>query len=139
MAHIPVTINGVAFPKNKKDPPFPVTIVGYAWITGLEVGGGPIIPPDHVPPVDPPLVIWGGPIDPYPDIGGPGPQPPAGAHPEHPIVIPPDLPPEQPPPGSTTDQVHAGWNFNDGKNPQYPNVGWYYVYIPPPGSATPKK
>jgi hypothetical protein len=58
-----------------------------------------VIPPDAIspgvpshpivlPPV-PPLGIWGGPIDPYPDIGGPGPQPPAGAHPSHPIVIPP--------------------------------------------------
>ena len=122
MAHIPVTINGVAFPKNKKDPPFPVTIVGYAWITGLEVGGGPIIPPDQVPPVDPPLVIWGGPIDPYPDHGLPEPP------------MPPDQPPTDPPP-----KPHEGWNFNTGGNPDYPNAGWYYVYVPKPGQPGPKR
>ena len=43
MSHVPVTLNGVIYPKNKKDAPFPATFVGYAWISGLEVGGGPII------------------------------------------------------------------------------------------------
>ena len=125
MAHVPVTINGVAFPKDKKNPPFPVTIVGYAWITGLSVGGGPIVPPDEVPPVEPPLVIWGGPFDP--------------PHVEHPIVLPdPPVPPENPPEGPPP-KPHEGWNFNNGSNPEYPNVGWYYVYIPPPGTATPKR
>jgi hypothetical protein len=59
MSVVPVTISGVAYPKNKKDPPMPVTIVGFAWVTGLGVGGGPAEPPVHVehpivlPPVDP--------------------------------------------------------------------------------------
>lgn len=125
MSVVPVIFSGVFYPKNKKDPPLAGTFVGNAAIAGLEVGGGPILPPDEVPPVDPPLVIWGGPYDP--------------PHPEHPIVLPdPPVPPLQPP-ASTTEQVHPGWNFNDGKNPQYPNVGWYYVHIPGEGEAEPKR
>lgn len=124
MAGVPITFQGMMYPRDKSGDPYPFTALGIATITGLTIGGGPILPPDQVPPVDPPAEVW----------------PPDDAHPEHPIVFPPDLPPEQPPPeGSTTDQVHAGWNFNDGKNPQYPNVGWYYVYIPGPGDASPKR
>lgn len=60
MSVVPVTINGVAYPKNKKDPPYPVTIVGYAWISGLHPDQSPpgAQPhPEHpivLPPVDPP-------------------------------------------------------------------------------------
>jgi hypothetical protein len=126
MAGVPITFRGTMYPKDKSGDPYPFTALGVAEITGLHVGGGPILPPDEVPPVQPPLVIWGGPFDP--------------PHPEHPIVLPdPPVPPEQPPSGSTTDQVHPGWNFNDGKNPQYPNTGWYYVYIPGEGEASPKR
>ena len=139
MAAVPVTIQAMIYPRDKSGDPYPATIVGFASITGLTIGGGPILPPDQVPPIDPPLVIWGGPIDPYPDIGGPGPQPPAGAHPEHPIVLPPDQPPPVDPPTTPDHKVHEGWNFNDGSNPTYPNVGWYYVYIPGPTDAQPKK
>ena len=121
MAAVPVTIQCMVYPRDKSGAPYPATLVGFASITGLTIGGGPIIPHDEVPPVDPPLVIWGGPIDPYPDHG---------------LPVPP-TPPDQPPPSG--DKVHAGWNFNDGSNPSYPNVGWYYVYIPAPGSAQPKK
>ena len=120
MASVPVTIQCNVYPRDKSVPPYPATIVGFASITGLEVGGGPILPPDEVPPVDPPLIIWGGPIDPYPDHG---------------LPIPP-LPPVNPP--STTDTVKPNaWNWNDGKNPQYPNVGWYYVYVPAPTDPQP--
>jgi len=119
MGVVPVTINGVAYPKNKKDPPFPVTIVGYAWITGLH--------PDANPPTD----------QPYPDHGLPGPQP----HPEHPIVIPPELPPiEEPPPETPLDQLltlvakpppaEGGWGW-------FPEYGW--VYSPAAGTAGPKR
>lgn len=52
-------------------------------------GGGSGNYPDNTLP-QPPLGTWGGVAPPYVDIGGPGPQPPAGAHPAHPIVIPPD-------------------------------------------------
>ena len=123
MAGVPITFRGTMYPRDKSGDPYPFTAVGVAEITGLSIGGGPILPPDEVPPVEPPMEVW----------------PPEDAHPEHPIVMPPDLPPEQPPPTSTTDDVHPGWNFNDGKNPKYPNVGWYYVYIPPPGTASPKR
>jgi hypothetical protein len=123
MAVVPVTINGVAYPKNKKDPPYPVTIVGYAWITGLAPGGGPVIPPSP-----------GGPHPSHP-IALPG-DPWWGdkPHPEHPIVLPPvdvappDVPttpsePKPPPP-------EGGWGWS-------PTYGW--GYFPPAGSATPKR
>jgi hypothetical protein len=116
MPVVPVTINGVAFPKAKGGgmQPFAVTIVGSAWITGLGVGGGPVSPGDPIVPDGPPLIIWGGPIDPYPDIGGPTPQPP-------PIITAPSDPKPPPPEG--------GWGWS-------PEYGW--GYFPPPGSARPK-
>src|SRR4029077_20293448 len=51
-------------------------------------------PPIYFPPPGgpPPLGIWGGRPPAYVDIGGPGPQP----KPEHPIVLPPGLPPSVP-------------------------------------------
>lgn len=72
MSYVPVTINGVAYPKNKKDPPFPVTIVGSAWVTGLSVGGGPSpgmppLPDNALPPIEqPPPEIPTTPSDPKP-------------------------------------------------------------------------
>jgi hypothetical protein len=56
MAAVPVIINGVLMPKAKggSDKPVPAVFIGYASIAGLEVGGGPIIPPDQ-PPIDPPI------------------------------------------------------------------------------------
>ena len=72
MGAVPVTINGVMYPKGKSadDEPVPCTIVGYAWVTGLGIGGGPVapgappgqpahpivLPPEQPPPVDPPEV-----------------------------------------------------------------------------------
>ena len=134
MSEIPVIIVGTVFPRDKSVKPYPATIAGWAHIAGLEVGGGPmppgtgahpehpiVLPPDEVPPVDPPLVIWGGPIDPYPDHG---------------LPIPP-TPPDKPP--ATSGPIHEGWNFNTGSNPAYPNSGWFYVYIPGAGTAGPNK
>ena len=123
MAAVPVTIQCMIYPRDKSGDPYPATIVGFASITGLTVGGGPILPPDEVPPgeVQPPLVIWGGPIDPYPDHGLPEPP----------------TPPDQPP--ATPTPPHEGWNFNNGSNPDYPNVGWYYVYVPSPTDPQPHK
>ena len=57
MAAVPIIINGVFMPKGKAagDKPEPGVFIGYASITGLEVGGGPIIPdPPPEVPVDPP-------------------------------------------------------------------------------------
>ena len=70
---------------------------GIASLSGLEVGGGPIMP---TPPVDPgygkptpPDMIWGGrppPIPAHPIVLPPPPD--GGEHPAHPIVIPPGQP-----------------------------------------------
>ena len=103
MAAVPVTIQCQIYPKDKSVKPYPATILGFASITGLEIGGGPIVPPDEVPPVEPPLVIWGGPIDPYPDHGLPEPP------------TPPETPPSGPQP------PHPGWNWSALKS------GWYFL------------
>jgi hypothetical protein len=58
----------VIYPRDKSVKPYPATIVGYAWATGLGVGGGPMPGgephPEHpivLPPVDqPPPVDTGG-------------------------------------------------------------------------------
>lgn len=118
MAEVPITIVCMIYPKNKTVEPYPATIRGFAHISDLQVGGGPILPPDEVPPVDPPLVIWGGPFDP--------------PHPEHPIVLPdPPVPPEQIPPGNPP--WHEGWNWSVAKS------GWYYLYIPSESDARPRR
>lgn len=124
MAHVPVTINGIAYPKNKKDPPYPVTIIGYAWITGLGVGGGPLPGGPGAPGAPPrpthPIVL-------PPEGGFPD------AHPEHPIVIPPDPPPVEiptPPTDPKPPPPDGGWGWS-------PEYGW--GYFPPEGEATPKR
>jgi hypothetical protein len=125
MSHVPVTLNGVIYPKNKKDAPFPATFVGYAWISGLEVGGGPIIPPEVAPPDLP--GVWPPTDPPHPDHTLPGDLP----HPEHPIVLPPidpPVPPEVPNPPEAVKPPPDGGGWAWG-----PNVGWIFV----PGSATP--
>ena len=120
MGVVPVTIRGVFYPDGKSadDKPKRGTMVGYAWVTGLGVGGGPVIPPAELPP--------------------PG----QGAHPSHPIVevpthpieLPPDTPsppdiptvpsePKPPPPS-------GGWGWS-------PTYGW--GYFPGSGGAGPKK
>jgi hypothetical protein len=107
MAVVPITFNGIVYPKNKKDPPFPATFVGQAWISGLHVDISPPDPPPAYPPID--------------------------AHPEHPIVLPPEgvIPPDisapeegKPPPAD------GGWGWS-------PDYGW--GYFPGTGGAGPKK
>lgn len=70
---VPVTINGVCYPKAKRADfkPFACTIVGQAWVTGLGVGGGPIIPEPGEPPIDvpPPDMIPSEPKPPPPNGG----------------------------------------------------------------------
>jgi hypothetical protein len=118
MSSVPVTIHATVYPKDKSVKPYPATIVGMASLTGVQVGGGPILPPGEAPPVEPPLTIW--------------PNPPEGSVlPEHPIVLPPEPPPTQPP--ATPSPPHEGWNWSAAKS------GWYYVYVPGEGSAGPKR
>lgn len=119
MAAVPVTFTGLLFDKKNKTQQN-VTFIGLASLTGLGVGGGPVEPPPDIQP-EPPLEIWGGPFDP--------------PHPAHPIVLPPL--PEQPPDPTTPPGIipkpHEGWNWSAAKQ------GWYYLHIPGPGDAQPKK
>lgn len=140
MAAVAIEISGVLYNKVKRTTE-PVLIRGMASIIGLEVGGGPIIPPS---PGDPPG-IWGGPIDPYPDHGLPQPRPPGDGiwgpndpRPTPPIANVPGLPPTtDPPPEGPADD-------NGFIKPPPPQGGWAYHeqyswgYYPAPGQAGPK-
>lgn len=70
MSAVPVTMVGTLTTGDKVEQ---ATFVGLASLTGLGVGGGPIVP-------DKPPGIWGGPIDPYP--GHPLPEPPGPKPPD---------------------------------------------------------
>jgi hypothetical protein len=117
MAQVPVSMQVVVYPRDKSVKPYPATIVGYAWLTGLSVGGGPM-----------PGGSGG-----HPDQTLPGDLP----HPAHPIVLPPV---DQPPPvegsgASITITVkeapaNGGWGVNTDE-------GWYWT--PGPGQAGPKR
>lgn len=123
MAAVPITFHGMMYPKDKSVKPYAFTALGTAEITGLTIGGGPIVPPDEIdeiPEPDPPLEIW--------------PNPPEGTapHPEHPIVLPdPILPPINPP--NPVPGPHPGWNWSALKS------GWYYLYVPSAGQPGPKR
>lgn len=98
MAQTPMTFNCVIYPRDKSVKPYPATLVGYAYITGLGIGGGPIIPdsdahPEH-PIVLPPI-----------DIGPPD-QPP-----EDPTVIKPP-----PPDGGWGWSPAYGWGYFPGSS-----------------------
>lgn len=138
MASVPITIIGSL---TDKDGSQNVTLTGMASITGLEVGGGPIVggPPSIWPgrpehPIAPggePPSIWPSPGRPaHPIVIPPTiwPNPPEGANiPAHPIVIP------HPPAIQAPDlQVQIVWT---------PEQGWAVVLVPagtaPAPSATP--
>jgi hypothetical protein len=93
-----------------------------ALITPLSPG----VPTHPIAPGGPPPGFWGGYRPPYVDIGLPGPQPPSGAHPSHPIWRP-DL------------------GFWGGVAPPYPDIGGpgpqprpeHPIYFPPEGSQPP--
>ena len=111
MSAVEVTISGVLYDKVNRTTQN-VVLIGEAFLTGLGVGGGPIIPPPGPGgPVDPgygkptpPDVIWGG--RPPPGGGSWVPPQPGDPHPSHPIALPgdpwwpTDPPPTIPPPGS---------------------------------------
>lgn len=155
MAAVPITINGVLCDKYGRTIQ-QVVLVGDATITGVGVGGGPIVPPEGggegppsiwpspghpahpIAPGGPPPGIWG-PNDPRPtppivlppyEPGGPpvGIWPSPG-HPAHPIVI-----PEPPPqPEGSPDKPppeEGGWGFSGD---------WQkWVMYPGPTSPQPK-
>lgn len=112
MAAVPVTLCAMVYPKNKTNAPYPATIVGLAWVTGLSVGGGPM-------PGGGGEGIWGGSNEPFP-------TPPIHIPPEKPV--PPEVPsnPSEPKP----PPADGGWGW-------HPDYGW--GYFPGPGEASPKK
>jgi|SRR6516164_9083039 hypothetical protein len=129
MAVVPVTLAVVVYPRDKSGDPYPATLVGYAWATGLGVGGGPVAP--GAPPGQPahPIVLPPN-LPAHPIVIPPA----APGIPTHPIVLPepptepPELPtvpsdPKPPPPG-------GGWGWS-------PEYGW--GYFPGTGGAGPKK
>ena len=95
MAAVPVSMQVIIYPKNKTVAPYPATIVGYAWITGLGVD---VSPPDQQPPSLPPgkptFPIWGPPGIELPPVPG---YPPVAGHPLPTPPDPPVIPPSQPP------------------------------------------
>lgn len=137
MSSVEVTVTGVLYDKLARTAQ-QVVLIGEATLTGVGVGGGPIIPPSK-PPVQPPVDPGYGypekPVDPgygYP-VGGPPrpahpiylppgiwPNPPEGIAPlpEHPIVIP---PPEGSPPSTPAFEVKVFWT---------PQTGWGVALIP---------
>lgn len=144
MAAVPIEIRGTLYDLQTKSSR-EVFLQGSAALSGVGVGGGPVIPPGSPPG------IWGGPIDPYPDHGLPG-RPPGtwgGAgepFPTPPIYIPPSVPPslkppEAPEPGSPTTAVPGNWPVQPVTPPEYvvfnyPGIG--PVVVAPPASAEPK-
>lgn len=154
MASIEITVSGVLYDKLARTTR-PVVLIGEASLTGVGVGGGPIVPPDgggSQPPG-----IWPGPGDPdFPGGGGSGKPPgiwgPTDPRPNPPIYLPPQVPPgmqppEVPPPGSPTTPVpppagSAGWPVQPIAVPSYV-IMWYPgvgpVVVTPPAGATPQK
>lgn len=117
MAAVPITFHGTMYPKDHTVAPYAFTAVGMANITGLTIGGGPIVKPPDIDeiPVPPDFGIWGGSNEPFPTP---------------PIYLPPDLPPVNPP--TPIPPPHEGWNYSQAKN------GWYYLYVPGEGDPQPK-
>lgn len=120
MASIDVTISGMLYDKTQRTSQ-PVVLIGEASLTGLGVGGGPIMPPGggQQPPGGsgnhPAFPIWGGPGAGFPDKPG---YPPTA---EHPIVKPPDESTKPPEPVQPPIEWKAVW---------HPEQGWIVVGIP---------
>ena len=142
MAAIEITITGVLYDKTARTTR-PVVIIGDASLTGLGVGGGPIVPPDSGAPPG----FWG-PNDPRPtppinlppwdQSGGrpPGIWGPPGPWPSPPIHLPPM--PIEPPSNPTEPKPpppDGGWGW-------HPTYGWGFFPNPsgggkpqPPGGS----
>jgi len=133
MSAVAVTIRGTLYDLLNRTSQ-QVVLMGEASLTGLSVGGGPIIPPDAPPggggggpPGTPTFPIWGPPGITLPPSPG---YPPVASHPLPPT---PPLPPsvEQPQPGDPTTPLpppagQTGW-------PVQPMVPPPYVVINYPG------
>lgn len=120
MAAVEVTITGTLYDKLNRTTQ-QVVLIGEASLTGVGVGGGPIIPPGQ--PGGPPH-IWG-PPDMPPGFwgGGMGPGVKPQPHPEHPIVIPPKPPEPIEPPVKWKPVWHPteGWIVVGVINPDIPH------------------
>jgi hypothetical protein len=129
MAAVEVTITGTLYDKANRTTQ-QVVLIGEASLSGVGVGGGPIIPP--------------------PSSGGG--YPPSGAHPSHPIYYP-DAKPEHPivlpvppdvtvpPPGSPPMVLPGAHPSHPMVPPQaivvdYPGIGKVLVPQPLPATAT---
>jgi len=118
MAAVPVTIKGTLTTKATKEGgesgQQDCLLCGLLHITGLAVGGGPVVPPDELPPGKPMFPIWGPPGTDFPDKPG---YPPVATHP---IVLP-DPPPPFPepptPPAVKPPPPEGGWGY-------HPDYGW---------------
>lgn len=113
MSAVEVTITGLLYDRANRTTQN-VVLIGEATLTGLGVGGGPIIPPGGG---GSPPGIWG-PTDPRPTP---------------PIYIPPTIPTEPPPDGGDKPPPddHGGWGFVS----EWSRWG----YFPGPDAAQPKR
>lgn len=151
MAEVPITINAVICDLYGRTISGPLKIVGSASITGLGVGGGPIIPPDAGSPGQPPS-IWPGPGD--PDFPGGGNKPggiwgPNDPRPTPPIANAPGVGPNPNPPGwgdGPPDGVPPSNGDEAGTIVKAPPVGGGWAYSPeygwgyyPMGGIGPKR
>lgn len=136
MAAVPITMVGVSTDDTGQTKS--VTFIGMASITGLGIGGGPIIPPkppdSGAHPEHP--IYWPPGTQPHPEhpivlppIYPGGPPIDIGAHPEHPIVLPPPPDTTPPPPGMAVKPPPdtGGWAYVQP-------WGWGFF---PKGSTTP--
>ena len=142
MAEVPIQISGILYDLYGRTTQR-VVLTGDASIQGLTVGGGPIVPPEDVPP-KPPLGIWGGgnvPMPTPPIHLGPGgePRPPTMwppviwggpiIPPEPPPVVDNTLPPVPPDPPQTPPGTRPpeGWSWC------FVGSEWLLIYNPPGG------
>ena len=131
MSAVPIQISGVLYDKTARTQQS-VVLVGSASIVGLSVGGGPIVPPEEVPPGGgQPPVIWPSPGVPTHPIVLPPPGTPA-----HPIVLPPEPPTS---PGSPAFPIWGppGVDFPDV--PGYPPVAGHPLPPIPPSTEPPQE
>ena len=132
MAAVEVTITGVLYDKTARTTQ-PVVLIGEASLTGVGVGGGPIIPPGgSTPPGKPVFPIWGPPGIELPPSPG---YPPVASHPlpEPPVPpIPPDVGSPVPPSSVIKEPpAEGGWGLYSDSNGA---IYWGYT----PGLAGPK-